>query len=69
MLIAPAQVLACFSPLAGISFAERLILLLVLVDKVQCFSPLAGISFAESQETLELSELLPEIRFQSPCGD
>ncbi len=37
----------CFSPLAGISFWERLGLSIVK-KAVECFSPLAGISFWES---------------------
>ncbi len=38
----------CFSPLAGISFVERMLDRVVQPRQLSCFSPLAGISFVES---------------------
>ena len=44
----------CFSPLAGIRYAETLPLHVLVIADLDCFSPLAGIRYAETTPVLEV---------------
>ena len=59
--------ISCFSPLAGIKFAESLEQL-VQLKILECFSPLAGIKFAERQQATWKVFEVRRIRCFSPLA-